>query len=95
MHEEFLWEEVLDMCKRRHPMVLPLSAVKKIGGARVSPPGVIPQRDRRARTVCDLTDAASPEPGVNPSTVPLAPSEAMQFGQAFRRLLFQIHRADP
>ena len=95
VHQEFLWEEVLDMCKRRHTMVLPMSVVKKIKGARVSPPGVIPQQDRRARTVCDLTDAASPEPGVNPNTVPLAPSEAMQFGQALCRLLLQIYRADP
>ena len=94
LHQEFLWEEVVDMCKRHHTMVLPLSVAKTIEGARASPPGVIPQKDRRPRTVCDLTDAASPEPGVNPSTVPLAPMEAMQFGQALRRLLFQIHRAD-
>ena len=42
VHQEFLWEEVLDMCKRRHTMVLPMSVVKRIKGARVSPPGVIP-----------------------------------------------------
>ena len=30
----------------------------------------------------------------NASTVQLAPKEAMQFGQAFQRLLYQIHHAD-
>ena len=83
------------MCQRRHTIVLPLSAVKKLKRVRVSPPGVVPQQDRRARTVSDLTDAASPMPGVNETTVPLAPADAMQFGQALRRLLFKIYRADP
>ena len=52
---------------------------------------MVPQRDRRARTVSDLTDAASPMPGVNKTTVLLAPANAMQFGQAFRCLLLQIY----
>ena len=30
---------------------------------------------------------------VNENTVPLAPPEAMQFGQTLKRLLQQIHRA--
>ena len=94
-HRDFLWEESVEMCQRRHTLVLPLSVVKKLKRVRVSPPGVIPQRDRRARTVSDLTDAASPMPGVNETTVPLAPADAMQFGQALRRLLFKIYRADP
>ena len=34
-------------------------------------------------------------PGVNETTVPLAPADAMQFGQALRRLLLKIYRADP
>ena len=38
--KEFLWGEAFEM-----------SAATKIKGARVSPPGVIPQRDRRARTI--------------------------------------------
>ena len=32
---------------------------------------------------------------VNADTVNLAPTEAMQFGNALRRILFQIYRADP
>ena len=78
------------MCQRQHTMVLPLSAAKTIKGARVSPPGVIPQRDRRARTISDMTAS-----GVNAATVRLAPTESMQFRQAFRRILLMIYRADP
>ena len=89
-HREFLWEEAYEMCQQRHTMVLPLSAVKDIGGVQFSPPMVLPQRDRRPRTLCDLTYS-----GVNEVTVPLAPKEAMQFGQVLRRILIQIHRADP
>ncbi|EJK54774.1 hypothetical protein THAOC_25567, partial [Thalassiosira oceanica] len=63
---------------------------KHISGVRISPPGVVPQRARRDRTICDLT-----YPGVNASTVNLALTEAMQFGNALRRILFQIYRADP
>ena len=59
------------------------------------PLGVIPQRDRRPQTVSNLTNSASPEPGVNKTMAPLAPADAMQFGQALRRLLFQIYQADP
>ena len=44
-HRDFLWEEAVEMCERRHTMVLPLSAATKLRGVRVSPPGVIPQRD--------------------------------------------------
>ena len=89
-HQEFLWEESLEMCKRRHTMVLPFSAVKHLRGVQVSPPGVVPQANRRPRTIADLTFW-----GVNEATVDLTHKEAMQFGRALRRILFQIYRADP
>ncbi|EJK61867.1 hypothetical protein THAOC_17565 [Thalassiosira oceanica] len=47
VHAEFLFEEAYEMCKRRHTMVLPLSVVKKLRGVRISPPGVVPQPERR------------------------------------------------
>ena len=89
-HREFLWEEAYEMCQRRHTMVLPLSAVKDLDGVQVSPPMVAEQRDRRPRTLCDLTYSK-----VNENTALLAPQNSMQFGQALRRLLIQIHCADP
>ena len=78
------------MCQRQHTMVLPLSPVKDIGGVQFSLPMVLPQRHRRSQTLCNLTYS-----GVNEVTVPLAPKEAMQFGQALRRILIQIHHANP
>jgi len=50
---------------------------------------VADQRDRRPRTLCNLTYSK-----VNENTVPLAPTKSMQFGRALQRLLLQIHRAD-
>ena len=89
-HRDFLRSEMLEMCQRRQWVVLPYSAVRHLPGLRVSPPGVIPQRDRRPRTIVDYTFS-----GVNGDTQRLAPPEAMQFGRALWRLLHQIHFADP
>ena len=80
---EFLADEVYEMCKRRHAMVLPFSVVKRMQGVRISPPGVVPQRGRKPRTICNLTHS-----GVNANTVNLAHSKATQFGTALCRLLF-------
>ena len=89
-YQEFLREEALDMCNRRHTMVLPYSAVKHLPGLRLSPPGVVPQRERRPRTIVDLTFS-----GVNKETVHLAHHQSMQFGHSLLRILLKIHHADP
>ena len=89
-HAEFLWEEVYEMCMRRHSMVLPASVVRGIPGVEISPPGVAEQRDRRPRPICDLTFS-----GVNDNTVDMTVHDSMQFGRALRRILLQIYRADP
>ena len=89
-HREFLWGKAYKMCQRWHAMVLPLSAVKDISGVQVSPLMVAEQRDRRLRTLCDLTYSR-----VNENTVSLAPNKSTQFGRALQRLLLQIYRADP
>lgn len=89
-YSDFLWGEAYEMCQRRHAMILPFSAVKNITGVEISPPGVVPQRDRRPRTICDLTFS-----GVNANTAPLTHDEAMQFGNTLLRILFRIYRADP
>jgi hypothetical protein len=57
---------------------------------RLSPLGVVPQRDRRQRTICDYSLFF-----VNLDTIPLAPQESMQFGRALYRILQQILDADP
>ncbi|KAK1732369.1 hypothetical protein QTG54_016948 [Skeletonema marinoi] len=71
-------------------VVLPVSAVKDLPGLRISPPGVIPQRDRRPRWIVDYSFS-----GVNAETLPLAAIEAMQFGHALDRILREILLADP
>jgi hypothetical protein len=57
---------------------------------RLNPLGVVPQRDRRPRTICDYSFFA-----VNLDTVPVAPQESMQFGRALHRVLKQVSDADP
>ena len=52
--------------------------------------GVVPQRDRRPRIIVDYTFW-----GVNQHSVPLAPLEAMQFGNALPRLLHKLRHANP
>ena len=52
-HAEFLWDEFVNIVAAAHFLVLPYSEVKDVPGVRVSPPGVVPQFDRRDRTVVD------------------------------------------
>ena len=87
---EFLQGEFIDMINKQQWVVLPFSSVKDLPGLRLSPPGCIPQRDRRPRWICDYTWS-----GVNPDTIPIAALEAMQFGHALERILREILTADP
>ena len=72
-------------------VVLPAAvAANHLPELRLSPPGVIPQRDRRPRWIGDYSFSE-----VNKDTLDIAPSEAMQFGHAFARLLREILLANP
>jgi hypothetical protein len=53
-------------------VVLPAKAVLHLPGLQLSPPGVVPQRGRRPRWICDYSWW-----GVNKDTLPLAVMEAM------------------
>lgn len=57
---------------------------------RISPMGVVPQRERRPRTIVDYTFSK-----VNQDTDRQAPREAMHFGRALNRVLHTIHQAEP
>ena len=81
-HIDFLRDEFVGMIKEGHWTVLPAHLVASERWLRLSPLGVVPQRERRPRTICDYTYF-----GINPQTLPLAPQEAMQFGRALQRLL--------
>ena len=63
--------------------------VKHIKGLRLSPLGLVPQRNRRDCMVSDYSYF-----GVNNDTLHLAPLDAMQFGRTLNRLLAKIHRAN-
>ncbi|GKZ00083.1 hypothetical protein MPSEU_000961700 [Mayamaea pseudoterrestris] len=89
-HTAFLREEFTDMIKKGHWTVLPASQVLGMEQLRLSPLGVVPQRDRRPRTISDYSYF-----GVNDDTAAVAPLESMQFGRTFYRLLQRIARANP
>ena len=87
---DFLNEEFIDMINKGQWIILPYSAVQHLPGLRVSPPGVVPQHERRPRWICDYSWW-----DVNADTLPLAAMEAMQFGHALERILREILLADP
>jgi hypothetical protein len=87
---EFIQEEFVSMISKDQWVVLPFELVENLPGLRLSPPGVVPQRDRRPRWICDYSYS-----DVNEDTVELVADEAMQFGHALDRLLRQILLADP
>ena len=95
-HLDFLREELLDFMKKGFWLVLPWKTVRALQdlghliGLRVSPMGVVPQRNRRPRLIVDLSFY-----DVNADTINLAPKEAMQFGRALERILYQIRHANP
>jgi hypothetical protein len=89
-HNVFLRVEMSDMVSKGFWIVLPYSQVRSLPGLRISPMGVVPQRDRRPRTIVDYTFSF-----VNAETAPLAPRESMQFGHALHRIMRKIRFADP
>lgn len=70
--------------------ILPARLLEDTVLLRLSPLGVVPQRERRPRTTCDYSFF-----GINDETTQQAPAEAMQFGRALQRVLQQTHRANP
>jgi hypothetical protein len=90
LHREFLYEEMADMVDKAQWVVLPYSLVDHYPQLRISPIGVVPQHERRPRTIVDYTYS-----GLNTDTVPLCAPEAMQFGRALLRVLQRIVQADP
>jgi hypothetical protein len=79
---EFVSEEMQDMVERQYWVVLPYKLVRSLPNLRISPLGVVPQRERRPRIIVDYTFS-----GVNNETDPQAFREAMQFGRALIRIM--------
>jgi hypothetical protein len=89
-HEGFLCEDFLDLIRKGQWVLLPADLVLQEPNLRLSPLGVVPQRERRPRTICDYSLFL-----VNLDTIPLAPAESMQFGRALWRILSTLQLADP
>jgi hypothetical protein len=89
-HATFVREEMASFAEQGFWVVLPLHEVEDRKLLRLSPLGVVPQRDRRPRIINDLTFS-----GVNEETIRSGPAAAMQFGHALGRLLYQIRHANP
>ena len=89
LHMDFLREEMADMVDQQFWVVIPYDLVANHPNLRLSPMGVVPQRDRRDRPIVDYSFS-----GINGETVSLSPAEAMQFGRALDRLLYKIHHSN-
>ena len=89
-HLEFLHTEFHDMIQQGYWVILPYATVQNWPHIRLSPLGVVPQRERCLRTIVDYTFHH-----VNRETHKLAPAEAMQFGHALQRILQCLVDAEP
>jgi hypothetical protein len=89
-HIDFLRAEFTDMVHQAQWVVLPYRDVRHLPGLRISPMGVVPQHERRPRTIVDYSFS-----DLNQETVRIAPLDAMQFGHTLPRLLRHIVLANP
>jgi hypothetical protein len=95
-HMPFLREELLAFDSKGFWLVLPYKEVLRlldsgeIKSFRVSPLGIVPQRDRRPRLIVDLSFY-----GVNSDTIQRSPAGSMQFGRALERILYLIRHSNP
>ena len=78
-----------DLFEKGFWIVLPLEDDVGLDGLRLSPTGLIPQRNHQDRIAIDYTWS-----GVNDATRRLAP-DSMQFGHALQRILQRMYDADP
>jgi hypothetical protein len=85
MHNLFLRGEFAAMIKKKQWILLPAKLVLTEAELRLSPLGVLPQRDRRPQSIIDYSFYR-----INDDTVLMAPPEAMQFGKALWRILSAI-----
>ena len=52
---EFLQEERIDMINKKQWAILPYEVAKELPGLRLSPPGVVPQREHWPQMICDYS----------------------------------------
>jgi hypothetical protein len=79
---DYLHKEFIDMINKGQWLVLPYSAIRHLPGLCISPPSMVPQRERRPRWIVDYSWW-----NVNQETLPLAAIKAMQFGHTLDCIL--------
>ena len=97
-NRDFLRTEILDFVKKGFWTVLPYRLLREqykrkirhLRDLRLSPMGVVPQRERRPRLIVDYSFYE-----VNQETLGLGPKEAMQFGRALERILYKVRHSNP
>ena len=89
-YEKLLREEFASMQHKQKWIVLPYKLIKDLHGLRLTPPGVVSQRERRTKFICNYSFS-----DINENTVPIAPMEAMKFGHALDRIIRNILLSDP
>jgi hypothetical protein len=70
--------------------VSPAPLARKLKGIRISPVGIVPQREHCPRMIVDYSFY-----DVNDDTAPIAPGQSMQFSRALHRILRVILEARP
>jgi hypothetical protein len=88
LYKPFVLEDMFNMVREGYWCVLPFTAVAHMSKLKLSPAGVVPQRERRPRIILDYS--FPPHDNVNSASLPIAPTHAMQFGKAFQRLIQRI-----
>jgi hypothetical protein len=71
-HVDFLCEEFIDTINKGQWVLLPASVLLKERNLRLSPLGVVPQRDLRPRFICDYSFFL-----IKDDTIELCPEESM------------------
>ena len=89
-HVDFLHTKFADMINKGQWTILPAKYPNETTVFWLSPLGVVPQQERRPRTICYYSFF-----GLNSETAQHAPPDAMQFGRALQRILHRIHHANP
>jgi hypothetical protein len=71
-------------------MVVPFLAIKHLPHLKLTPAGIVPQRECRPRPIMDYTFNE-----VNPNTLPITPYPSMPFGVTLPRLLQCLVNSNP
>ena len=93
-HSDFLRDEMAEFVESKFWAVLPYRVIRHLP-LMLSPAAVKDERDRKPRLIIDHSWPWLGWPSVNDVTLPHAPPEAMQFGRALERVLYDVRHANP